>query len=94
MELRDSQRDWIEVRDGRAVWETHAAENAKELPAYWEAMLAETTTRLGFLKVYAGKNVPAGLSGEYGDFSGGSLSLCLRRTFAGLSGVRRAPVLL
>ena len=74
-ELRDSQRDWIEVRDGRAVWETHGADHAQELPAYWEEMLAQTTTRLGFLKVYTGKGVPPGLSGEYGDFGGGSLRL-------------------
>ena len=74
-ELRDSQRDWIEVRDGRAIWDTHGADNAKELPAYWETMLSQTTTRLGFLKVYTGKGVPAGVSGEYGDFGGGSLRL-------------------
>ena len=79
-ELRDSQRDWIEVRDSRAEWVTHAGDNSKELPVYWEEMLAQTVTRIGFLKVYTGKGVPAGLSGNYDDFGGGSLSLELKKS--------------
>ena len=78
-ELRDSQRDWIEVRDQRAAWETRGTDNAKELPAYWDEVLSQTVTRISFLKVYTGKDVPAGLSGEYGDFGGGSLSLELTK---------------
>lgn len=78
-ELRDSQRDWIEFRDSRAAWETRGAKIAKEFRDYWEELLSQTTTRLGYLKVYTGRAVPPGLSGEYGDFSGGSLSLELAK---------------
>lgn len=79
-ELREAQRDWIERRDRRAAWETKGAEDAENFPAYWEELLLQTVTRLGFLKSYTGKGVPAGLSGAYDDFEGGLLSLELTKT--------------
>lgn len=81
-ELRDAQRDWIAVRDQHAAWVAHGADDSKAIPEYWDELLSQTVTRLEFLKVYTGKGVPAGLSGAYGDFSGGSADLQL--TKAGL----------
>ena len=81
-ELRDAQRDWIAVRDARAEWAAHGADDSKVVPDYWEELLSQTVTRLEFLKVYTGRNIPAGLSGSYDDFFGGSLDLEL--TKAGL----------
>ena len=81
-ELRDAQRDWIVVRDERAEWAAHGADDSKAVPEYWEELLSQTVTRLEFLKVYTGRNMPTGLSGTYDDFFGGSLDLEL--TKAGL----------
>lgn len=79
-ELRETQRYWIEDRDRRANFAARPAEKPQVVPAYWEEMLEHTVTRIGFLKVFTGKGIPAGISGEYDDFDGGTLKLDLNKT--------------
>jgi uncharacterized protein YecT (DUF1311 family) len=78
-ELRDNQRDWIEHRDDVAAFPPAlgltADDDPKKSAEYWETMTEMTRDRTEFLKIYSGKNVPGGISGEYRDSFGGALTL-------------------
>jgi uncharacterized protein YecT (DUF1311 family) len=80
--LRELQRDWVQYRDQHAQDLLHfngddpANEDTPEKSAaYWKYMTDITTTRIKFLKVYTGANVPRGISGAYSDFYDGYLTL-------------------
>ena len=81
--LRDLQRGRISIRDNRATFEAHGAEKPESLPVYWDTMLGETVSNISFLKIYTGRDVPKGLTGSYGDASGGG-GLDLEETPKGL----------
>lgn len=71
--LRKRQRDWLEHRDSMA---THGANEKPETTlSYWETMRALSVSRIEFLSVFNGKDVPKGLSGVYTDGYGGELQL-------------------
>lgn len=71
--LRELQRDWITYRDHMA--EFGHAENREAALAYWDAMLELTITRIQFLPLFNGKDVPKGLAGIYTDGHFGELEL-------------------
>ena len=71
--LRKLQRDWIGYRDHMA--EFGHFENRKAAFGYWDAMLDLTITRIHFLPLFNGKDVPKGLSGVYTDGHSGDLEL-------------------
>ena len=71
--LRELQRDWIGYRDHMAEF-GHFEKRETSL-GYWEAMLDLTVTRIHFLPLLHGKDVPKGLSGSYTDGHSGELEL-------------------
>ena len=76
-ELRGLQREWLAYRDWRAesLPEVDGAGTGKSSVEYWDTMRLLTEARTAILRVYTGKNVPPGISGEYGDCYGGELRL-------------------
>jgi uncharacterized protein YecT (DUF1311 family) len=76
-ELRTKQRDWLQYRDEMADARSLSdkAMEARRRPDYWEVMASLTEERAEYLSAYTGKNVPAGIRGEYHDSYGGILLL-------------------
>ena len=66
--LIDNQRDWIEHRDDVAAFPPAlgltADDDPKKSAEYWETMTEMRRDRTEFLKIYSGKNVPGGISGN------------------------------
>jgi uncharacterized protein YecT (DUF1311 family) len=75
--LRASQRDWLKYRDEIADARSRLAKeiSAKRRPDFWESMASLTKERTEYLGAYSGKNIPAGISGEYHDSYGGAVLL-------------------
>jgi len=75
-ELKALQKQWIESRDYKAARVAREQdENAPHNLDYWDEMHSLTVTRVEFLDAFSGKNVKPGLSGEFFDYHGGTLTL-------------------
>lgn len=75
-ELKTLQKGWIGHRDYMAgATERHGDEPAPHTLDYWDEMHEQTVTRVQFLNAFAGIGVKPGLTGEFRDFSGGTLTL-------------------
>lgn len=75
-ELKALQKQWIESRDYKAERVARELdEKATHNLDYWDEMHSLTVTRVEFLDAFSGKNVKPGLSGEFFDYHGGTLTL-------------------
>jgi len=78
--LREDERAWIQYRDDMSesapsFMGNGTVDEPKSMADYWEAMTTFTRDRIEFLRVYTGKDVPQGITGEYSDCYGASLKL-------------------
>jgi uncharacterized protein YecT (DUF1311 family) len=79
-DLLKRQRVWLGFRDARSE-SRHRFDTGQEVDdpkttvEYWRAMADYTADRIAFLRIYSGKGLPPGISGEYTDAYDGSLTL-------------------
>jgi len=79
LKLRELQRAWWQSRDEKAEsslsFNGIHTDKPKESVEYWQYKASLTEERREFLRVYSGRAIARGISGEYSDFSGGNLRL-------------------